>query len=181
MTKYLSLFVTLVTKIAMLTSSFIVRVILQGAIILRVHFAIAIIICLGISDQALAVTQKLQLDTATGYIVETVFSYDDANHPTMIHEQGKGKTKIVESMQVSFYQPSGKLIASYNNIVDGVAQGNFFEFSFEPKTQQLIGNIDLGGEFPGEIYLKGEADRRLSLIEVELSGKENEIDRVENK
>ncbi len=155
MSKYLKFFVNLVTKTA-----------------------IAVAIGLGIGNPALAVTQKLQLETATGYLIETVFSYDDVNHPTIIHEQGKGKTEIVESMQVSFYQPSGKLIATYDNIVDGVAQGNYFEFNFQPQTGQLFGNIDLGGEFPGEMYLKGEVERQLSLIEVERSGKEKEIGRV---
>ena len=140
-----------------------------------VSLAIAMIISLGTIDSAIAVTQKLQLNTATQYRVEIVFDYDDANHPAIIHEQGKGRTKTVKSMKVSFYQPSGELIASYDNIIDGVAIGNYFEFNFEPETQQLTGNIDLGGEYPGEIYLKGEVDRELSLIKVEPSGEEKEM------
>ena len=127
---------------------------------------------------ALAVTQKLQLNTATGYVVKTTFSYDDAKNPEIIAEHGQGETQIIDSMRVSFYQPSGELIASYDNIIDGVARGTYFEFNYQPATQQLRGEIDLGGELPGEIYLKGKADGELSLIKVKTSGDEEIIDIV---
>ena len=112
---------------------------------------------------ALAVTQELQFNTDRGYLIKTTFSYDETKQPKVIHEQGAGTTQTIDSMQVSFYKPSGELIASYDN---------------EPQTQQLLGNVDLGGESVGEMYLKGEANQELSLIEVEASGAEKAIARV---
>ncbi|MDJ0686999.1 MAG: hypothetical protein QNJ41_00660 [Xenococcaceae cyanobacterium MO_188.B32] len=40
-----------------------------------------------------------------------------------------------------------------------------------------INSIDLGGEFAGEMYLKGEVERELSLIGVEQSGIDRTIDK----
>ena len=140
--------------------------------------AIALITSLSIVAPALAVTQELQFNTDRGYLIKTTFSYDESKQPKVIHEQGAGTTQTIDSMQVSFYKPSGELMARYDNIVDGVAQGSYFEFNFEPQTQQLLGNVDLGGESVGEMYLKGEANQELSLIEVEASGAEKAIARV---
>ncbi|WP_319418689.1 hypothetical protein [Pleurocapsa sp. FMAR1] len=140
--------------------------------------ASAVIISLCFISPATAVTQKLQLNSAAGYIVETTFSYDENQTPMIIKEQGVGKTNVIDSMKVSFYKPSGEIIASYDNIVDGVSQGTYFEFNFAPTTQKLLGNIDLGGESIGEMYLKGEIEQGLSLIEVETTGEEKIIDRV---
>ena len=146
---------------------------------LATSLAIATAISLSIVSPVFAVTGQLQFHTTTGYTVKTTFSYDDASHPAIIRERGQGKTQIIESMQVSFYQPSGEAIASYDNIIDGVVRGNYFEFNYEPETQQLQGNLDLGGESPGEMYLKGMANGRLSLVRVEQSGAEKTIDIVD--
>lgn len=127
---------------------------------------------------AIATTQEIQLNSLEGYVVKTTFSYDKEQGSAMIKEQGVGKTNAIDWMKVSFYNPSGELIATYDNIVDGVSQGNYFEFNFEPATQQLSGNIDLGGEFAGEMYLKGEVEQGLSLIEVAATGEEKVVDRV---
>ena len=143
-----------------------------------INLAIALILSLGILPNALAVTQKLEFDTSVGYKVETIFSYDETQNPNKINEKGHGKTKVIDSMEVSFYKPSGELIASYRNVVDGVVKGNYFEFNFDPNTQQILGSLDIGGESAGEIYLKGEADRELSLIEVNDLGEEKKIARV---
>ena len=177
MSNYQNLFVKLVTSLAMSSSG-------RGtwrnkfAVSARSSFAIAVIISLCFISPATAVTQKLQLNSATGYIVETTFSYDENQTPIAIKEQGLGKTNAINSMKVSFYKPSGELIASYDNIVNGVSKGSYFEFNFDPKTQQLSGNIDLGGESIGEMYLKGEIEQGLSLIEVKTTGKEKIIDQV---
>ncbi|GAB4234300.1 MAG: hypothetical protein Kow0049_18170 [Stanieria sp.] len=53
---------------------------------------------------------------------------------------------------------------------------NYFEFHFDTATQKLFGNIDLGGELSGELFLKGTVNQKLSLIEIEPSGKEHLID-----
>ncbi|MBE9047504.1 hypothetical protein IQ255_24395 [Pleurocapsales cyanobacterium LEGE 10410] len=143
---------------------------------LVISLAVVILTSLFITP-AIAITQDLQLTSATGYRIETTFSYDDAI-TEIVQEQGTGTTNVLNSLTVSFYDPSGEMIASYDNIVDGVATGNYFEFNFDPATQQLIGKIDLGGESAGEMYLKGETDQDLSLIQVAESGEEKVIDRV---
>ena len=135
-----------------------------------------------------AVTQNLQFNSPKGYTIETSFSYDAANFNAIalkdslrIAEQGTGKTNVLDALKVSFYDPAGKEIASYDNIVDGTVRGTYFEFNYDPATQQLTGELDLGGELAGEMYLKGEVDRELSLIEVEPSGEEQVLDRLSIK
>ena len=143
-----------------------------------INLAIALFASLWIVPSALAVTQKLEFETSAGYKVKTIFSYDETQNFNTIREQGHGKTKAIDSMKVSFYKPSGELIADYNNIIDGVITGNYFEFNFDPNTRRISGNLDIGGELAGEMYLKGEASQELSLIEVDDLGEEKAIDTV---
>ena len=131
-----------------------------------------------IPSPALAITQEIRFDTTAGYVVKTIFSYDEAQNPQKIKEYGQGKTETIDSLKVSFYKPSGELNADYDNIVDGMATGNYFEFGFDPVAQRIYGNIDIGGESAGEMYLKGKAESELSLIEVTELGEEKAIDRV---
>lgn len=139
---------------------------------------IAIIISLCMVSPARATTQELKLSSASGYLVDATFSYDQDRAVGIIREQGKGKTKLLDTLKVSFYKPSGELMASYDNIIDGVAQGNYLEFNFDPATQQLSGNIDFGGEFAGDIYLKGGSEQELILIEVKTTGEEKMVDHI---
>ena len=129
----------------------------------------------------LAMTQELQFETNTGYKIETRFSYDESKNYIGTERNKSGQSIDINSMNVKFYKPSGELIADYNNIVDGAVTGNYFEFNFDPLTRQLSGNIDLGGESAGEMYLKGKADGELSLIEVNELGEETTIDLVSKR
>ena len=135
------------------------------------------------SATAIAITQDLQISSKAGYTVQATFSYDDTRNKNIgvIRESGKGETQAIDSLVVSFYNPAGEIIASYNNIAEGVATGNYFKFNFDISTQQLLGEIDLGGESAGEMYLKGEVDRELSLIEIDASGEEKTIDVVRSR
>ncbi len=153
----------------------------QKIVNLITNLAIAIALNLCFIFPASAITQKLQFNTTAGYVVETTFSYDEAQKPKIIKEHGHGKTEIIDSMKVSFYKPSGELIADYDNIVDGVVTGNYFEFNFDPVTQKLSGSLDIGGESAGEMYLKGEAKQELSLIEVNELGEEKAIDFIRDE
>lgn len=143
-----------------------------------ISLAIFFVASLWIMPSALAITQELKFDSTSGYRVKTIFSYDETQNTDIIKEQGHGKTKTINSMRVGFYKPSGELIADYDNIVDGEVVGNYFEFNFDPNTQQILGNLDIGGESAGEMYLKGEASQKLSLIEVDELGKEKAIDTI---
>jgi hypothetical protein len=128
---------------------------------------------------AAAITQDFQLNSDRGYRVETNFSYNQAQGKKAIAAQGK-EANEVDSLEVRFYDPDGKMIASYDNIVDGIIQTNYFEFNYDLSTQQLLGKVDLGGESAGEMYLKGDVDQGLSLIMVEPSGEEKVIDQVKS-
>lgn len=130
---------------------------------------------------AIATTQNLQISSEAGYTVKARFSYDDTQNIEVIRESGRGKTKAIDSLVVSFYNPAGEIIASYDNIADGIATGEFFQLNFDPTIQQLLGEIDLGGESAGEMYLKGEVDRELSLIKIDASGEERTIDVVRSR
>jgi hypothetical protein len=126
---------------------------------------------------AVAMTQKLQLKSLDGYQVEINFSYDATQNISLLTEQGK-EAKLVNDLEVNFYEPDGKMIASYNNIVDGIIQSKYFEFNYDLKAQQLQGREDLGGTSAGEMYLKGDIAHGLSLIKVEPSGAERVIDQI---
>jgi hypothetical protein len=129
---------------------------------------------------AVAITQELQLKSLNGYQIEINFSYDTIQNISLLSEQGR-KAKLVDNLKVNFYAPDGKMIASYDNIVDGVIQSKYFEFNYDLENQQLQGNEDLGGTSAGEIYLKGDINQGFSLIKVEPSGEENIVDQVEYK
>jgi hypothetical protein len=140
--------------------------------------AIAIANGLMFISPVIAATQSFQISGATGYSVKGTFSYDETKNAPIISEQGAGKTSVLDSLVVTFYSPEGEPIRSYENVADGIAKGKYFEFNFDTINQKLLGNIDLGGEFIGETYLKGKVDKKLSLFQVEESGNERIIDQV---
>lgn len=123
-----------------------------------------------------ATTEQLQINSDHGYRVTTAFSYDETKGLRAIAEKGKGATNTVNYLKVSFYDPAGVMVASYDNIVDGMVPGKYFEFHYDPINHELLGEIDLGGESEGEIYLKGKINQELSLIKVESDGKESTLD-----
>ncbi|GAB4525970.1 MAG: hypothetical protein Tsb0014_05800 [Pleurocapsa sp.] len=145
-------------------------------IIISLIVAIALCNCVFVFPAA-AITQKYQWTGTKGYSVTAIFSYDETKVSEIISEQGNGKTDQLQSLTVTFYNPDGERIREYQNVIDGVAQGNYFQFNFDPKTQQVLNDIDLGGEVAGDIYLKGKSNDSLSLVTVEPSGKEKIIDR----
>ncbi|WP_036481246.1 hypothetical protein [Myxosarcina sp. GI1] len=142
---------------------------------LAIVIAIALIVISIFIPSATAATQTFQWQGAKGYTVKGVFEYE--RRSPVISQKGAGQTENLQSLKVNFYDPANKLIQTYNNVTDGLAKGNYFEFHFDPTTQKLMGNIDLGGEVAGETYLKGTVECELSLIEVDSSGKEHIIDR----
>lgn len=149
------------------------------------NFAVKLVISLAIFlinfwviSPANATTQELQINSDQGYIVKATFSYDAEDQVKAIAEKGKGVTKAIKDLKVSFYDPAGSMVASYDNIVDGVAQENYFEFHYDPDKQELLGELDIGGESEGEMYLKGNVNQELSLIMIKPSGEEEIIDRL---
>jgi hypothetical protein len=148
----------------------------------KIVVAFAIAICIAIAGQltlvvaAEAITINFQWTGQTGYFARGAFSYDEKTAPKIISEKGAGETKQLQSLVVTFYTPSGKPISTYEDVVNGVAQANYFEFNFNTVTQQLYGRIDIGGELSGETYLKGTVDRDLSLFTIKKTGSELILD-----
>ena len=137
---------------------------------------VAIALSGNFANSAVAASYNFQWYGTTGYSVKGEFNYDENVTSEMISETGKGQTKQLQSLTVSIYNPDGELIHTYNNVVDRQATGNYFEFNFDPRTQELVGNLDLGGEIVGDMYLKGKINKKLSLIEVESGDRERVVD-----
>lgn len=115
---------------------------------------------------AIALTVDFQWRGETGYQVVGSFDYDETLASSLITEKGSGKSQVIDNFTVSFYNPAGDRLATYHNIVNGQIQGNYFQFQFNPATKQAVGSLDIGGESSGEMYLQGEIDDQLTVIEV---------------
>ncbi len=128
-----------------------------------------------------AVTMSFQWIGERGYSAKVVFSYDEQVNSDQIIEEGRGKAKIIENLTVSFYNPAGQSLGSYDNIKQGVSQFPYFKFNFDPQKQQVTGLIDLGGASSGELYLKGIVQENLKLFKIDQSGKETIYDQNINE
>jgi len=123
-----------------------------------------------------AVTIKCHWVGEKGYSAEVIFSYDKSLMPNQMIEEGRGKTKIIHNLTVSFYNPTGQLLGTYDNIKQSVSQSPYFQFNFDPQHQKIMGLIDLGGDSSGEIYLKGIVQENLKLFKIDQAGEETIYD-----
>jgi hypothetical protein len=139
-------------------------------------FIIVLINVVGEIAIAEAITMNFQWTGEKGYSAKVVFSYDEQVNSDQIIEENKGKAKIIQNLTVSFYNPAGQSLGTYENIQKGVSQAPYFRFNFDPQQQQIIGSIDLGGDSSGEIYLKGIVQEKLKLFKIDQSGKETIYD-----
>jgi hypothetical protein len=92
------------------------------------------------------------------------FSYDENTAPVMFSEKGFGTTKVLQSLQISFFDNSNHLLATYNNVINGKSTNNYFRFNFNTVKKEMFGFLDLGGELPGEIYLQGTVNNNLKIV-----------------
>jgi hypothetical protein len=145
-------------------------------LILLIAFSILFASGLAIANSAEAVTINFQWTGRTGYSAKGAFSYDEKIAPKIILEKGSGKTNSLQSLEITFYTPSGEPMSVYKDVVNGIAKGKYFEFNFDTVTQQVFGQIDLGGELLGETYLKGTINNELSLFKVGESDFDRMID-----
>jgi hypothetical protein len=145
----------------------------------KIIFYLLIIILINVVGEitiAEAITMNFQWTGEKGYSAKVVFSYDEQTNSDHIIEEKRGKAKIIENLTVSFYNPAGQSLGSYNNIKQGVSQFPYFKFNFDPQKQKVTGLIDLGGASSGEIYLKGIVEENLKLFKIDQSGKETIYD-----
>ncbi len=137
---------------------------------------IAVLMAFMFPATAEAATTNFQWTGRGGYSAKASFSYNEKIAPKIILEQGNGKTRWLDSLIITFYNPAGHPIGTYENIANGIAKGDYFRFNFNRETGQVLGLIDLGGEKSGEIYLKGRMDEHLSLFSVGKMGSDRAID-----
>ncbi|MEH2460724.1 PEP-CTERM sorting domain-containing protein [Nostoc sp.] len=98
-----------------------------------------------------------------GYSASGSFSYDETTTPAIISESGAGSTKALQSLNVSFFNPSQELIGTKNEVVNGVSSNQFFQFNFDTTTGNLFGAFDVGtGSGIGDVFLSNvEAPGRI--------------------
>ncbi|RCJ20075.1 PEP-CTERM sorting domain-containing protein [Nostoc sp. ATCC 43529] len=100
-----------------------------------------------------------------GYSAIGSFSYDETTAPTIISESGAGATNYLQSLSVSFLDPSNNLLGTYNTVSGGVSQSNFFKFNFDTSTRTLFGSLNIGGGTGviGEYFFSGTVGNSLQL------------------
>jgi hypothetical protein len=100
-----------------------------------------------------------------GYSATGSFSYDETTAPTIISESGSGATDFLQSLNVSFLDPSKNVLGAYNTVAGGVSQSDFFNFNFDTSTQTLFGALNVGGGtgVAGEYFFSGTVGDLLRL------------------
>lgn len=115
----------------------------------------SIIFSLGIGAKPVqAVTFDFNWKGNAGYAAQGSFSYDETKDYSAITKNQ------LESLKISFFDPSSNLLKSYVNVENGkdTRINSYLEFNFNPITQSLTGAFDVGeGNLIGEndFYLQG--------------------------
>ncbi|MEH1911567.1 PEP-CTERM sorting domain-containing protein [Nostoc sp.] len=141
--------------------------------------ALSVAIAAGANNPAQAVDFNLNWLGNAGYSAVGSFSYDEATAPTIISESGSGATNFLQSLNVSFLDPSKNLLGTYNTVAGGVSQSQYFTFNFDTSTQKLFGPFDIAGGTGviGEYFFNGKVGDSLALRQdVNQQGKEITLD-----
>jgi hypothetical protein len=127
--------------------------------------ALSIAIAVGANNSAQAVDFNFNWLGNAGYSAIGSFSYDEATAPTIISENGSGATNFLQSLNVSFLDPSKNLLGTYNTVAGGVSESKFFAFNFDTSTQKLSGPFDVAGGTGviGEYFFQGTVGDSLFL------------------
>lgn len=127
--------------------------------------ALSVAIAAGANKPAQAVDLNFNWLGNAGYSAVGLFSYDEAIAPAIISESGSGATKFLQSLNVSFLDPSKNLLGTYNTVSGGVSKSRFFNFNFDTSTQKLFGPFDIAGGTGviGEYFFQGTVGDSLAL------------------
>ncbi|MDZ8260816.1 PEP-CTERM sorting domain-containing protein [Nostoc sp. ChiQUE01b] len=122
-------------------------------------------IAAGANNPAQAIELKFNWQGDAGYSATGSFSYDETTAPTIISEAGSGATNFLQSLNVSFLDPSKNLLGTYNTVSSGVSESSFFAFNFDTSTQTLFGPFDVAGGTGviGEYFFQGTVGDSLQL------------------
>ncbi|MEH2244238.1 PEP-CTERM sorting domain-containing protein [Nostoc sp.] len=129
--------------------------------------ALSVAIAAGANNPAQAIDLNFNWQGNAGYSAIGSFSYDQATAPKIISESGSGTTNFLQSLNVSFLDPSKNLLGTYNTVSGGVSQSDFFVFNFDTSTQTLFDSIDIGGGTGamGEYFFSGTGGDSLQLLQ----------------
>jgi hypothetical protein len=97
------------------------------------------------SSQAAPVSYSFAWTGDAGHAVRGQFSFDAGTAPAIISESGAGPTNHLQSLSVSFFDPTNVLLQSFGTVVNGVSSSSFFAFNFDTATEQLFGSFNVGG------------------------------------
>lgn len=119
------------------------------------------------NNSAQAITLQFNWLGDAGYSARGTFSYDETTAPTIISESGAGPTNYLESLKVSFFDPSNNPLQTFNTVSGGVSESPFFNFNFNTSTKTLFGAFDIAGGtgVVGEQFFQGTIGGRLELRE----------------
>ncbi|MEH2213942.1 PEP-CTERM sorting domain-containing protein [Nostoc sp.] len=122
-------------------------------------------IAAGANNPAQAIELNFNWQGDAGYSATGSFSYDETTAPTIISEVGSGATNFLQSLNVSFLDPSKNLLGTYNTVSGGVSESSFFAFNFNTSTQTLFGPFDVAGGTGviGEYFFQGTVGDSLFL------------------
>lgn len=127
--------------------------------------ATSVAIAAGANNPAQAIELNFNWQGDAGYSATGSFSYDETTAPTIISELGSGATNFLQSLNVSFLDPSKNLLGTYNTVSGGVSESNFFAFNFNTSTHTLFGPFDVAGGTGviGEYFFQGTVGDSLFL------------------
>lgn len=127
--------------------------------------ALTVAIAAATNNSALAIEYNFNWTGNAGYSATGSFSYDETTAPTIISESGSGATNYLQSLSVSFLDPSNNLLGTYNTVTGGVSQSDFFAFNFDTSTKSLFGSFDIAGGTGviGEYFFQGTIGQFLEL------------------
>lgn len=131
-------------------------------------------------QEAQAISFNFDWQGDGGYSAKGMFSYDETTAPAIISESGAGATNNLESLMVSFFDPSNNPLQSFNTVSNGVSESPFFNFNFDTSTQTLFGAFNVGGGTGviGEQFFSGTIGSLFRLRQdVDQMGTSIELDR----
>jgi hypothetical protein len=93
-----------------------------------------------------------------GYSAEGYFSYDGATAPPVIFESGTGPTNDLDTLTVTFRDPSGTSFQLADNVVNGVSDYSYLAFEFDTVLGELL-FFDIGKDdgLTDDTYLAGNS------------------------
>lgn len=134
-------------------------------VVIAATSAATVTLASGVNNPAQAVDFNFNWQGNAGYSAIGSFSYDETTAPIIIFESGAGPTNFLQSLNVSFFDPSNNILGTYNTVSAGVSQSNFFTFNFDTSTQSLFGPFNIGGGTGviGEYFFSGTVGDSLRL------------------